>query len=139
MPERQIHGSSMQSTKSRIMFYINLVSQTLCYEEEQNHLTKREWRPETPLYQGAELGTPYSRWRRPKQEKGTRAMMMKLGRGLVNTPDAYRVRVIRSKYQCRDDLIPKISRRPKESLVWRGIRQTWGYILKGSTVGHWRW
>ncbi|KAJ1389959.1 Ribonuclease H domain [Sesbania bispinosa] len=59
------------------------------------------------------------------------SMMMKLGWGLVHSPEAYWVRILRSKYHCGEELIPRVSNRPKESLTWCGIRQTWPHILTG--------
>ncbi|KAJ1421642.1 Reverse transcriptase zinc-binding domain [Sesbania bispinosa] len=45
--------------------------------------------------------------------------------------NAYWVHVIRSKYHCGEDVIPRIGRRAKESMVWRGIRSTWSYVMEG--------
>ena len=38
-----------------------------------------------------------------------KALMMKVGWGLVNNKDALWARVIRSKYKCGEDLLPNIS------------------------------
>ncbi|KAJ1418140.1 Ribonuclease H domain [Sesbania bispinosa] len=59
------------------------------------------------------------------------SLIMKLGWGLINNPDALWVRVIRTKYHYGDGIIPRVTSRCKEILAWRGIRQTWSYVLQG--------
>ena len=51
-----------------------------------------------------------------------KVFMMKVGWRLVNNKDALWVRVIRSKYNCGQDLIPNIRAKKPGSRVWSGIK-----------------
>lgn len=74
-----------------------------------------------------------------------RALIMKLGRGLIHQPSSLWVQVLRGKYGCGTSTILVVKRRNRESLAWRGIRTTWDTLLKGcrwkvgagSSVGFW--
>ena len=50
---------------------------------------------------------------------------MKLGWGLNKRRDALWVQVIQNKYNCGDDLIPKIDKRRTGSNTWNGIKASW--------------
>ncbi|XP_057451938.1 uncharacterized protein LOC130743727 [Lotus japonicus] len=90
----------------------------------------------------------------PKQNGGlglrrmhdfNKSLVMKLGWGLVSTPDALWARVLRGKYSCGTDHFPVVQRKSRESHVWRAIRVTWPDVDKnlrwrigsGSSVRFW--
>ncbi|KAF7813073.1 ribonuclease H [Senna tora] len=52
-------------------------------------------------------------------------------RGLVNQKDALWARVLRAKYRCGDDLIPKVGRINTASRLWKGIVDSWKYVQEG--------
>lgn len=59
------------------------------------------------------------------------AIFMKINWGLITAPDALWVRVLRHKYGCGDDSMPAVSRRPSESSIWNGVRNTWEAFSRG--------
>ena len=60
-----------------------------------------------------------------KAKHQNQAFMMKLGWKLVTRRDDFWVKVVRDKYRCGDDLIPKIEAKRHGSNVWAGIKATW--------------
>ncbi|KAF7823171.1 putative ribonuclease H protein At1g65750 family [Senna tora] len=60
-----------------------------------------------------------------------KAFMTKLGWGLVNQKDALWAPVLRAKYKCGDDLIPKVGRIASASRLWNGIADSWKYVQDG--------
>ena len=65
-----------------------------------------------------------------------KAFMMKVGWGLVNNKDALWARVIRSKYNCGQDLIPIIRAKKPGSRVWSGIKAVWENVKNEIEVVH---
>lgn len=59
------------------------------------------------------------------------AFMMKLGWELVTRRDKLWVQILRAKYKCGDDIIPRVEKRNVESNAWRGIRKVWKHVLDG--------
>ncbi|KAF7822242.1 ribonuclease H [Senna tora] len=53
------------------------------------------------------------------------------GWGLVNQKDGLWARVLRAKYKCGDDLIPKVGRIASASRLWNGIADSWKYVQDG--------
>lgn len=49
------------------------------------------------------------------------ANMMKVGWNIMNKKDDLWVRVIRSKYGCGDDIIPKVNKMVGGSNLWNGV------------------
>ena len=72
--------------------------------------------------------------------------MMKLGWGLIANKDALWARVIRSKYNCGEDLMPNIRLGKIGSRVWSGIKNVWENVkneieivqMNGESKGKWR-
>ncbi|KAF7811130.1 putative ribonuclease H protein At1g65750 family [Senna tora] len=60
-----------------------------------------------------------------------KAFMTKLGWGLINQKDALWARVLRAKYKCGDDLIPKVRRMNTASRLWKGIADSWNHVQEG--------
>ncbi|KAJ1413531.1 Ribonuclease H-like superfamily [Sesbania bispinosa] len=60
-----------------------------------------------------------------------KALLMKVGWGLLHDPNAYWVQVVRSKYGCGNDIIPRVRKKGNESLLWRGVRRTWNHVQEG--------
>ncbi|KAF7843708.1 putative ribonuclease H protein At1g65750 family [Senna tora] len=59
------------------------------------------------------------------------AFMAKLGWGLIHNDGALWSRVIRSKYGCGGEIIPKVERRRNCSRIWRGVADCWQYVEDG--------
>ncbi|KAF7824324.1 Transposon Ty3-I Gag-Pol polyprotein [Senna tora] len=57
--------------------------------------------------------------------------MVKLGWGLINQKDALWARVLKAKYKCGDDLIPKVDRSSSASRLWNGIAGSWKHVQDG--------
>ena len=53
---------------------------------------------------------------------------MKLAWELINKPETLWVKVMRSKYRCGEEIIPKVRNIPKASNAWKGISQVWGRV-----------
>ncbi|XP_028773622.1 uncharacterized protein LOC114730681 [Neltuma alba] len=72
------------------------------------------------------------------------ALLMKLGWRLVKCRDDFWVKVLRDKYRCGDDLMPKIDPKRGGSNIWAGIKATWERVAAGiecladNTV-KWKW
>ena len=70
---------------------------------------------------------------------------MKLGWQLVTNKDSFWARVVRDKYKCGDDLIPKINTKRHGSNVWLGIKKTWEKVydglelVAGKNEVRWKW
>lgn len=63
-----------------------------------------------------------------------RAMMMKLGWGLIEQPDAFWVRVLREKYKCGHNVLQMVNKTCNMLATWRGIVTIWNDVLNGI---HW--
>lgn len=50
---------------------------------------------------------------------------MKLGWGLMTKKDALWKTVVRSKYGCGFNIIPRIKRSTNKSNLWKGIQSNW--------------
>ncbi|KAJ1417011.1 Ribonuclease H-like superfamily [Sesbania bispinosa] len=83
---------------------------------------------------------PWEEFTLPKSKGGwgfqnlhsfNKAMIMKLSWGLVNKPSALWVRVLRSKYRCGSNYIPRIASRANASNAWRRIVATWDIFSQG--------
>ncbi|KAJ1377867.1 Endonuclease/exonuclease/phosphatase superfamily [Sesbania bispinosa] len=59
------------------------------------------------------------------------ALIMKVGWNLIINPDAFWVKVIRSKYSCGSGTIPLVRNRMNASNVWRGINSVWPHVTRG--------
>ncbi|XP_025630405.1 uncharacterized protein [Arachis hypogaea] len=53
------------------------------------------------------------------------AFMIKAGWGLIERKDSLWAKVLRSKYESGNDIIPKVERRRNESNLWKGICKAW--------------
>ncbi|RYQ94972.1 hypothetical protein Ahy_B08g089956 [Arachis hypogaea] len=62
---------------------------------------------------------------------------MKNGWGLVEKKDALWARVIRAKYNCGSDLLPRVERKNKSSNLWKGICLAWKGVEKNHIWRHW--
>lgn len=60
-----------------------------------------------------------------------KALIMKLGWGLIQDSEALWVRVLRNKYKCEGGIIPSVAKGNQCSELWRGICTTWKEVLKG--------
>ena len=58
------------------------------------------------------------------------AFMQKVGWGLINDRDELWVQVIRSRYYCGNDIIPRISWRNGGSNLWKGVCKVWSDISR---------
>ena len=73
------------------------------------------------------------------------AFMQKVGWGLINDRDELWVQVIRSRYSCGNDIIPRISWRNGGSNLWKGVCKVWSDMQQnlgwrigdGRTVRFW--
>ena len=63
-----------------------------------------------------------------------KALLMKIGWGLMTNKDALWTRVVRGKYRCGDDIIPTIDRRRRGSRLWCGIKKVWDSFINGVEV-----
>lgn len=74
-----------------------------------------------------------------------KASMMKVGWNLINKKDDLWVKVLRSKYGCGEDMVPRITHKTDASNLWRGICSYWSHVEKnlewrignGSAIGIW--
>nr|XP_025664883.1 uncharacterized protein LOC112763420 [Arachis hypogaea] len=73
----------------------------------------------------------------PKQSGGlgirhagqmNQAFMMKAGWGLIARKDDLWARILRSKYGCGNDTIPKVAKRRNNSNLWKGICASWDNV-----------
>ncbi|XP_052112461.1 uncharacterized protein LOC127744218 [Arachis duranensis] len=56
---------------------------------------------------------------------GNKAFMMKAGWGLIAKKDDLWAKVLRSKYGCGNDTMPRVERKRSNSNIWRGICASW--------------
>ncbi|XP_072064268.1 uncharacterized protein [Arachis hypogaea] len=56
------------------------------------------------------------------------AFMIKAGWGHIERPDALRTKVLRPKYKCGSNIIPRMERRSCESNLWKGICKGWSDV-----------
>lgn len=56
--------------------------------------------------------------------------MMKVGWDLIHYREDLWVRIVRSKYGCGSDVIPKINSGREASNLWRGVCKGWEHIEK---------
>lgn len=61
-----------------------------------------------------------------------RALLMKIGWGLIARKDSRWVRMLRSKYGCGEDIVPKVQRRNQNSNLWLGVCKIWNKVLEVS-------
>lgn len=59
------------------------------------------------------------------------AMFMKINWGIISSPNALWVQVLRSKYGCGDGVLPMVQSKHSESTIWHGIRGTWNQFMEG--------
>lgn len=72
--------------------------------------------------------------------------MMKVGWSLSKRKDALWVKIVRAKYRCGNDLMPRIQVSKPGSNLWRGICKNWGKVSpnliwrvgQGSDINFWR-
>nr|KYP39528.1 Putative ribonuclease H protein At1g65750 family [Cajanus cajan] len=57
------------------------------------------------------------------------SFMMKNCWSLITEPHKLWVKVIRAKYKCSNDTIPKVERRPRMSNLWQGICDSWNLVI----------
>ncbi|KAK4267368.1 hypothetical protein QN277_024155 [Acacia crassicarpa] len=72
------------------------------------------------------------------------AYLMKLGWRLIARRDDLWVKVVRSKYNCGIDMIPKIDLKRAGSNLWNGIKRTWSKVEEGMELSQngtlrWKW
>ena len=60
-----------------------------------------------------------------------RALIMKLAWGMISKPNAFWVRLLKSKYRCDEGTIPMVTPRTHNSLIWKGICTVWNDTLEG--------
>ncbi|XP_025679132.1 uncharacterized protein [Arachis hypogaea] len=60
------------------------------------------------------------------------SFMMKLGWGLIANKDSLWARVLRSKYKCRSDILPRVNRKSSMSNLWKEIVSAWHDIERNS-------
>jgi hypothetical protein len=77
---------------------------------------------------------------RPKNEGGlgihkgsyyNQALIMKLTWNLLNEPSTMWVRIIKAKYKCGEDAIPKVQITHNCSSTWRAIVSVWDKMIEG--------
>ncbi|KAJ1395123.1 hypothetical protein SESBI_33650 [Sesbania bispinosa] len=99
-----------------------LLPKSVCNELEQMHRNFVSNSSEARRWHSV----AWEKIRRPKMKGGlgfkspfhfNQTLMMKIGWGLIHTPDAYWARIIKSKYHCGDEIIPRVTTRNSESLV----------------------
>ncbi|KAF7837882.1 ribonuclease H [Senna tora] len=59
------------------------------------------------------------------------AFMAKLGWGLIYNRDTLWTQVLRHKYGCGDDILPRVSMGSNPSRIWRGIAKNWNHVENG--------
>lgn len=78
--------------------------------------------------------------------KINQASMVKVGWQLATKKEDLWVKVIRAKYKCGSDLLPRIGKDKPGSNLWKGICHTWDHVEKnlvwrlgdGATINVWR-
>lgn len=61
------------------------------------------------------------------------ALLMKVGWGLISKKESLWTRILRNKYGCGDDVIPKVTRRNQNSNLWLGICKVWKKVEEGTS------
>ena len=59
------------------------------------------------------------------------ALLMKVGWGLVNSPNTFWVRVLTSKYKVNTMCLPGSLQTRNGSYLWRAVGKVWDHVLKG--------
>ena len=79
---------------------------------------------------------PKSSWRLGFRHANiqNKAIFMKVGWGLITKKDALWTKVVRSKYQCGNDLIPNINKNLNGSRLWSGVKSIWEPFVRGVEV-----
>ncbi|KAK4275693.1 hypothetical protein QN277_018732 [Acacia crassicarpa] len=62
------------------------------------------------------------------------AYMMKLGWNMMKRRDDLWVKVLRSKYKCGEDLVPRINTTRLGSNAWSGIKKSWEAVMEGTLM-----
>ncbi|KAK4275212.1 hypothetical protein QN277_018336 [Acacia crassicarpa] len=63
--------------------------------------------------------------------QSNQAFLMKIGWNMASRRDDFWVKVMRNKYSCGDDVLPKIEPRKPGSNLWSGIKRTWNKVREG--------
>lgn len=78
---------------------------------------------------------------RPQNEGGlgirkaklmNQSLLMKVGWGLIRKKDSLWARILRRKYECGHDVIPKVSLKNNNSNLWLGVCKVWDRIVKNT-------
>lgn len=82
----------------------------------------------------------WNKFCKPKEEGGVglrdlysfnKALIMKAGWGLITTPDAFWVQVVKAKYGCGQGILPVVIKKNQASSFWRGINGVWKDLMRG--------
>lgn len=68
-----------------------------------------------------------------KAKHMNQSLLLKVGWGLIKNKDSLWARILRNKYGCGGDIIPKVSRKNHNSNLWLGVCKTLNKVMENTS------